>query len=76
MSVDFVASTFVSCTTAWKTTSPTISSRWMDSKTPKTTSMMKLIKAFNDDKAPLIFTAKAPIPADPVTALFPAASVT
>ena len=28
----------------------------------------KLIKAFNDDKAPLLFTAKAPIPADAVTA--------
>lgn len=28
----------------------------------------KLIKAFNDDKAPLIFTPKAPIPADAVTA--------
>jgi K+-transporting ATPase ATPase C chain len=29
---------------------------------------VKLIKAFNDDKAPLLFTAKAPIPADAVTA--------
>ena len=29
---------------------------------------VKLIKAFNDDKAPLIITAKAPIPADAVTA--------
>jgi K+-transporting ATPase ATPase C chain len=29
---------------------------------------VKLIKAFNDDKAPLVFTAKAPIPADVVTA--------
>jgi K+-transporting ATPase ATPase C chain len=29
---------------------------------------VKLIKAFNDDKAPLIFKAKAPIPADAVTA--------
>src|SRR5437016_11596643 len=29
---------------------------------------VKLIKAFNDDKAPLTFTAKAPIPADAVTA--------
>jgi len=29
---------------------------------------VKLIKAFNDDKAPLIFTPKAPIPADVVTA--------
>ena len=29
---------------------------------------VKLIKAFNDDKAPLIFTPKAPIPADAVTA--------
>src|SRR5258708_3134460 len=29
---------------------------------------MKLIKAFNDDKAPLVFTPKAPIPADAVTA--------
>src|ERR1700719_2425732 len=29
---------------------------------------VKLIKAFNDDKAPLVFTAKAPIPADAVTA--------
>ncbi len=29
---------------------------------------VKLIKAFNDDKAPLIFTAKAPVPADAVTA--------
>jgi K+-transporting ATPase ATPase C chain len=28
---------------------------------------VKLIKAFNDDKAPLIFTPKAPIPADAVT---------
>jgi K+-transporting ATPase ATPase C chain len=29
---------------------------------------VKLIKAFNDDKSPLVFTAKAPIPADAVTA--------
>lgn len=29
---------------------------------------VKLIKAFNDDKAPLLFTAKAPIPPDAVTA--------
>jgi K+-transporting ATPase ATPase C chain len=29
---------------------------------------VKLIKAFNDDKTPLIFTATAPIPADAVTA--------
>src|SRR5271169_1027565 len=29
---------------------------------------VKLIKAFNDDKAPLLFTAKAPIPQDAVTA--------
>src|ERR1019366_6633930 len=29
---------------------------------------VKLIKAFNDDKAPLVFKAKAPIPADAVTA--------
>ena len=29
---------------------------------------VKLIKAFNDDQAPLVFTAKAPIPADAVTA--------
>jgi K+-transporting ATPase ATPase C chain len=29
---------------------------------------VKLIKAFNDDKAPLVFTAKAPIPQDAVTA--------
>jgi K+-transporting ATPase c subunit len=29
---------------------------------------VKLIKAFNDDKAPLMFTPKAPIPADAVTA--------
>lgn len=29
---------------------------------------VKLIKAFNDDKAPLRFTAKAPIPPDAVTA--------
>jgi potassium-transporting ATPase KdpC subunit len=29
---------------------------------------VRLIKAFNDDKAPLLFTAKAPIPADAVTA--------
>ena len=29
---------------------------------------VKLIKAFNDDKAPLIFSPKAPIPADAVTA--------
>ena len=29
---------------------------------------VKLIKAFNDDKAPLIITPKAPIPADAVTA--------
>jgi len=29
---------------------------------------VKLIKAFNDDKTPLIFTPKAPIPADAVTA--------
>src|SRR6202047_3399985 len=28
---------------------------------------VKLIKAFNDDKAPLVFTAKAPIPPDAVT---------
>lgn len=28
---------------------------------------VKLIKAFNDDKTPLIFTPKAPIPADAVT---------
>ena len=28
---------------------------------------VKLIKAFNDDKPPLVFTAKAPIPADAVT---------
>ena len=29
---------------------------------------VKLIKAFNDDKAPLVFTPKAPIPGDAVTA--------
>ena len=29
---------------------------------------VKLIKAFNDDKAPLVFTPKIPIPADAVTA--------
>jgi potassium-transporting ATPase KdpC subunit len=29
---------------------------------------VKLIKAFNDDKAPLVITPKAPIPADAVTA--------
>lgn len=29
---------------------------------------VKLIKAFNDDKAPLVFTPKAPVPADAVTA--------
>jgi K+-transporting ATPase ATPase C chain len=29
---------------------------------------VKLIKAFNDDKAPFMFTPKAPIPADAVTA--------
>jgi K+-transporting ATPase ATPase C chain len=29
---------------------------------------VKLIKAFNNDKAPLVFTAKTPIPADAVTA--------
>src|ERR1700733_487854 len=29
---------------------------------------VKLIKAFNDDKAPLVFTPKTPIPADAVTA--------
>ena len=29
---------------------------------------MKLIKAFNDEKAPLVFTPKTPIPADAVTA--------
>ena len=29
---------------------------------------VKLIKAFNDDKTPLVFTAKAPIPPDAVTA--------
>jgi potassium-transporting ATPase KdpC subunit len=29
---------------------------------------VKLIKAFNDEKAPLVFTPKAPIPADAVTA--------
>src|SRR4030081_1025787 len=29
---------------------------------------VKLIKAFNDDKVPLVFTPKAPIPADAVTA--------
>ena len=29
---------------------------------------VKLIKAFNDDKTPLLFTAKAPIPQDAVTA--------
>jgi K+-transporting ATPase ATPase C chain len=28
---------------------------------------VKLIKAFNDNKAPLLFTAKAPIPADAIT---------
>jgi K+-transporting ATPase ATPase C chain len=28
---------------------------------------VKLIKAFNDEKAPLVFTPKAPIPADAVT---------
>jgi potassium-transporting ATPase KdpC subunit len=28
---------------------------------------VKLIKAFNDDKAPLVFTAKTPLPADAVT---------
>jgi len=30
--------------------------------------VVKLIKAFNDDKAPLLFSAKAPIPPDAVTA--------
>src|SRR5215475_6921316 len=29
---------------------------------------VKLIKAFGDDKAPLVFTSKVPIPADAVTA--------
>src|SRR5262249_60114159 len=29
---------------------------------------VKLIKAFNDDKNPLVFSAKAPIPPDAVTA--------
>src|ERR1700681_1130202 len=29
---------------------------------------VKLIKAFNDDKAPMVFTPKTPIPADAVTA--------
>ena len=29
---------------------------------------VKLIKAFNDDRAPLVFTPKSPIPADAVTA--------
>ncbi len=29
---------------------------------------VELIKAFNDDKAPLVFTAKVPIPADAITA--------
>jgi len=29
---------------------------------------VKLIKAFNDNKAPLVFTPKAPVPADAVTA--------
>jgi len=29
---------------------------------------VKLIKAFNDDKTPLLFKAKAPIPPDAVTA--------
>ncbi len=29
---------------------------------------VKLIKAFNDDKAPLVFTPQAPLPADAVTA--------
>ncbi len=29
---------------------------------------VRLIKAFNDEKAPLVFTAKTPIPADAVTA--------
>ena len=29
---------------------------------------VKLIKAFNDDKTPLVFTPKAPIPQDAVTA--------
>jgi K+-transporting ATPase ATPase C chain len=29
---------------------------------------VKLIKAFNDDKAPLVFIPKTPIPADAVTA--------
>ncbi len=28
---------------------------------------MKLIKAFNDERAPLVFTPKTPIPADAVT---------
>src|SRR5262249_30639260 len=28
---------------------------------------VKLIKAFNDEKSPLVFTAKAPVPADAVT---------
>jgi len=29
---------------------------------------VKLVKAFNDDKTPLLFSAKAPVPADAVTA--------
>jgi K+-transporting ATPase ATPase C chain len=29
---------------------------------------VKLIKAFNDDKTPLVFTAKTPIPSDAITA--------
>ena len=29
---------------------------------------VKLIKAFNDDKSPLVFTPRQPIPADAVTA--------
>jgi len=29
---------------------------------------VKLIKAFNDDKSPLVFVPKDPIPADAVTA--------
>ncbi len=29
---------------------------------------VKLIKAFNDEKAPLVFTPRTPIPADAVTA--------
>ena len=60
------ASIFASCITAWTTKSPmNRPCRWNSSKNDKgELDDVKLIKAFNDDKTPLVFTAKAPIPAD------------